>query len=88
MEKKDLRQNENKAGASSNKPRKYYMDFPYAQNYQSMESIAEAFPHLKSVNDPNCINLKNIKNAYSFVIRSNNDDDIHKVIAFFNFNFF
>ena len=57
-------------------------DLPRAKNYKSDASIKEAFPHLKDINDPN-FNLESLSNdAKFFLMTSNNDDDIHKVLFF------
>lgn len=45
-----------------------------------MEEIVEVFPHLKNVNKG--IDIKSIKKARCLVLRSNNDDDIHKAIKY------
>jgi len=53
-------------------------EFTKAGNYNNFNEIVEAFPHLKKVNS-NSIDFQNIKTAKCFVIRSNTDDDVHKV---------
>lgn len=63
-------------------PRKFHNEFPRAKSYATTEAIAETFPHLKDVNSTS-FDLQTIKNAYCFVLRSNNDDDIHKVFSIF-----
>lgn len=70
-------------GVPQGKAKKFTNEFPRAKNYNSLESIGEAFPHLKDVNKN--FDEKNISNARCFVMRSNNDDDIHKVSFFFMF---
>lgn len=45
-----------------------------------MASIAEAFPHLAKVNSE--YDISGVKYAKCFVLRSNNDDDIHKAIKY------
>ena len=57
---------------------KFMYDFPRARNYTNMKDIIETFPHLRSVNK-NELDIKKIADAKCFVLRSNNDDDIHKV---------
>jgi len=52
--------------------------FTKAENYNDFNEIIKAFPHLEKVNT-NSIDFKNIKTAKCFVIRSNTDDDVHKV---------
>ena len=45
-----------------------------------MKSIIRTFPHLMHVNNyKNSDPLNNVKYARCFILRSNNDDDIHKV---------
>lgn len=68
-------------GMPHGKMKKFTNEFPRAKNYNSMESIIEAFPHLGDVNK-NTLDIQSIKNARCFVMRSNNDDDIHKVLFF------
>ena len=64
--------------APQGKSKKFTNEFPRAKNYNSIESMAEAFPHLNDVNK-STLDVQSIKNANCFVLRSNNDDDIHKV---------
>jgi len=53
--------------------------FPRAKDYSKLSSIHEAFPHLKEVNDPN-FNIESISSdAHFYILRSSNDDNIHKV---------
>ena len=54
--------------------------FPFvkADDYNSLSDISDALPHLKNINS-NSFDFNNIKNARCFVIRSNTDDDVHKV---------
>lgn len=50
-----------------------------ATNYKDINEIIKAFPHLKNINELNERNFDDLENAKCFVIRSNNDDDVHKV---------
>ena len=53
-------------------------EFIKADDYTDPDDIADKLPHLKNVNK-NLVDFNNIKNARCFVIRSNTDDDVHKV---------
>ena len=44
-----------------------------------MEEIVKTFPHLQSLIDAESLDTTKIEEAYSYILRSNNDDDIHKV---------
>lgn len=70
-----------KAYLNKDKVYKYQNEFKRASNYNSMESIAETFPELKNVNTDH-IDINSIENAKFFIIRSNNDDDIHKAVKY------
>ena len=59
--------------------------FPRARNYHSVQTIAEAFPHLQTVNDPNFDYESISPNAQFYILRSVNDDNIHKVCLIFPF---
>ena len=53
--------------------------FPRAQDYSNEQVLAETFPHLANVNDAN-FDLESISpNAQFYIMRSGNDDNIHKV---------
>lgn len=53
--------------------------FPYveAPDYTKMDSILEAFPHLQGINQER--DWSKMNNIYGVVIRSANDDNVHKV---------
>jgi len=53
--------------------------WPYveAKNYSDWESILQVFPHLKTVNSH--LDLEAGQNVTGIVIRSANDDNVHKV---------
>ena len=53
-------------------------EFIKADNYNDPEELSYKFPHLSNVNK-NTLDINNIKSARCFVIRSNTDDDVHKV---------
>lgn len=48
-----------------------------AKNYADWESILMAFPHLKTVNAPE--ECEKDQKVHGIVIRSANDDNVHKV---------
>ena len=58
----------------------YHNNFPRAKNYKTTDELVKAFPHLAGINgrqpekDPTTI-----EEARCFIMRSNSDDDIHKV---------
>jgi 23S rRNA maturation-related 3'-5' exoribonuclease YhaM len=47
-------------------------------NYDDSQKIRNAFPSCSSYNDANFA-IDNIKNAEFYILRSTNDDDLHKV---------
>jgi len=49
-----------------------------ANNYSDWESILQVFPQLKTVNTP--LDLEAGQNVTGIVIRSANDDNVHKVL--------
>lgn len=51
-----------------------------AKNYFDFNSIVEAFPHLSKIN-PGDINWAEKKNVQGIIIRSANDDNVHKVTS-------
>lgn len=53
--------------------------FPRANNYNSEQSIIETFPQLEGVNDINFDYESISPEAQFYVLRSGNDDNIHKV---------
>lgn len=57
---------------------KFKMDFPRATNYSDFNEIVKAFPHLKYVNSPT-FDTEQVRYGDFYVIKSTNDDDIHKV---------
>lgn len=60
-------------------PETIYSNFPRARDYNDESSIIETFPHLKGFNDPN-FNIDSVESDdYFFIMRSSNDDNIHKV---------
>jgi hypothetical protein len=56
--------------------------FPRAKDYSKLPSIIEAFPHLKGVNDVNFDINKISSDAHFYILRSSNDDNIHKAIKY------
>ena len=52
--------------------------WPYleAKNYSDWDSILQVFPHLKNINPNEHIHSNNVN---GIVIRSANDDNVHKV---------
>jgi len=57
----------------------YANKFPRAQDYSNELVVKEVFPHLTNTNDPN-FDLESISpNARFYIMRSGNDDNIHKV---------
>jgi hypothetical protein len=57
----------------------YTSNFPRAKDYSNLKSITQVFPHLEKINDPN-FDIDNISpNAHFYILRSSNDDNIHKV---------
>lgn len=58
----------------------YSNKFPRAQDYSNEQVVAETFPHLANINDSN-FDLESISpNAQFYIMRSGNDDNIHKVL--------
>eukprot|EP00828_Plagiopyla_frontata_P040278 TRINITY_DN541_c0_g1_i4.p1 TRINITY_DN541_c0_g1~~TRINITY_DN541_c0_g1_i4.p1 ORF type:complete len:344 (-),score=44.78 TRINITY_DN541_c0_g1_i4:149-1180(-) len=59
-------------------------DFPFqkSSNYKDIKQIIADFPHLENINQFNQRNYSEISNAKCFIIRSNNDDDVHKAIKY------
>jgi len=60
----------------------YENGFPTAKDYESKESIIKAFPHLKGHNNPEFDVNAISSNAHFYVMRSSNDDNIHKGIKY------
>jgi hypothetical protein len=60
----------------------FYTKFPRAADYTNQESIVEAFPHLESMNNVN-FDLSTVSdNAHFYIMRSSNDDNVHKAIKY------
>jgi len=56
-------------------------NFPRAKSYNKPEDIVRTFPHLMHVNNYKGLALlKKMRRAKVFILKSNNDDDIHKVL--------
>ena len=53
-------------------------EFVKLENYNDPAEIADTFPHLSNFNKDS-IDFNNLKTARCYVIRSNTDDDVHKV---------
>ena len=56
----------------------YQQNWPYLEssNYQDWNNILQSFPHLKNINPSE---PPSSPNAIGIVIRSANDDNVHKV---------
>lgn len=53
--------------------------FPRAKDYNDHQVLTEVFSHLENINDPN-FDVESISpNAQFYIMRSGNDDNIHKV---------
>jgi len=60
----------------------YSTKFPRASTYSTQQAITEAFPHLENVNDSS-FDVESISpNAQFYILRSGNDDNIHKAIKY------
>ena len=57
-------------------------EFVSCTDYKTLKEITKSFPQLQSVIDSENLETEKIKNSYSFILRSNNDDDIHKAIKY------
>jgi hypothetical protein len=56
--------------------------FPRAKDYSNAQSITEGFPHLSKVNDAD-FDIESIsEDAHFYILRSSNDDNIHKAIKY------
>lgn len=53
-------------------------EFPRALDYSNEEQVVQAIPHYKEINSPS-FDPDKITHAHFFILRSTNDDDIHKV---------
>ena len=60
---------------------KFMTNFPRATNYSNMADINKSFPNLKYVNSET-FDYKRVNYADFYVIKSTNDDDVHKVRYF------
>ena len=60
----------------------FYTTFPRAKDYFTQETVLEAFPHLKGLNDLEFDINAVPEHAQFFILRSSNDDNIHKVIIY------
>lgn len=49
------------------------------ENCKDLSSIIAVLPHLKSIEENKDLDVEEIGPNYSFIIRCNNDDNIHKV---------
>lgn len=56
-------------------------DFPRLGDYKNMETLRAKFESLSEVNNQ-AFNPDTVQNAIFFVIKSTNDDDIHKAIKY------
>ena len=59
------------------------VDFISSKNYKNFEEIIKTFPKLNSLKNADERDFSTVKDPLCFVIRSNNDDDIHKVSSKF-----
>lgn len=55
-------------------------EFPRVCSYSKDEDILKVFPHYKEINNPS-FDPDKLTHSDFFILRSTNDDDIHKVIA-------
>jgi len=60
---------------------KFICDFPRARDYSNIQAVAQTFPHLKDVNG-DTLDISGLKDVRCFIMRSNNEDDIHKAIKY------
>ncbi|KAL4495563.1 hypothetical protein ABPG72_020304 [Tetrahymena utriculariae] len=64
-------------------PKKYkYLkcNYKYCKHYEDINQIVKSFKHLQSLQVE--LKVDEIPNALCYVIRSNNDDDVHKAIKY------
>jgi len=60
----------------------FYTTFPRAKDYYTQETVLEAFPHLEGLNDY-AFDVNAVpEHAQFFILRSSNDDNIHKAIKY------
>ncbi len=58
----------------------YHNNFPRAKSYKTTDEIVASFPHLSAINGREPVkDPTTIEDAKCFIMRSNSDDDIHKV---------
>lgn len=62
----------------NNENYQFMTDFPRALDYSNEEEIIKALPHYKDINS-SAFDPDKIAHAHFFILRSTNDDDIHKV---------
>ena len=55
------------------------IEFKTTNDYKDISTASATFPHFKEINNSK---YHELENAYCFVMRSNNDDDIHKSIKY------
>jgi len=56
--------------------------FPRAGDYFNFQSLLETFPHLQGLNDP-FFDIESVSpDAHFYIMRSSNDDNIHKAIKY------
>jgi hypothetical protein len=66
----------------SNMNMSFSTKFPRAKDYFNQDAIIETFPHLEGINDLE-FDLDGIpENAHFYILRSSNDDNIHKAIKY------
>lgn len=58
--------------------------FPFVKDYEDKNQISKIFPKLLNINNPNYIENNKIDLAYFVILKSTNDDDLHKVLALKN----
>jgi len=56
-------------------------DFIYCNDNKSLDELIKTYPHLQSLKDAKKVDYTTV-DAESYIIRSNNDDDIHKAIKY------
>lgn len=65
----------------NNEEYKFETEFSRALNYADEAQILKALPHYKDINSSG-FDPDKIAHAHFFILRSTNDDDIHKVNYF------
>jgi len=56
--------------------------FPRAQDYTNFQTVFDVFPHLTGLNN-SLFDIESISpDAHFYIMRSSNDDNIHKVRLF------